>query len=480
MTVDSMDGIRVVPKRKSQHRFSAFSGLSCPHIPLITDNNCISGYSGVFHRHIDADFKLDTFSVPSPTDSKLSFGCSRRLIRQGICILHGNKNGQFPLLASISSARPDKAGTKEHKLLSDRKISFGRGDDDLQTYVLKMDELEKAKTELQKVAGFMGSVMLAGVSKALRHVEKSRRNLVNTSFSDSFSFPWKENTYRKERQKGGSEKLATNLASKGMDYERALDVRAAVQCFEEAVKLNPDDLLCLCMAAKQWSDLTFYHDVETARERQVVNIKALEYAERAAELHPKSPGGHMAVCVAKGRLGLFMDNKTKVTLAKEAQEAAQLAIELGPDNDVAHHLMGRWHYEMSKLNVVVRTIVRVMYGTQLSSGSKEEALQSYKKAIELAPGRLIHFVEAGRVLAELGHKDEARKYLEASLEKDIEDINAWQTRFDAEELLAQMNNKPWTRPPLVPPNVQANISGTSLTTAALLGVDDIHDRKQSP
>ena len=49
----------------------------------------------------------------------------------------------------------------------------------------------------------------------------------------------------------------------------------------------------------------------------------------------------MALCVSKGRLALFTDNKTKVRLAKEAQQCAYAAIACDPNNDVAHHLMGR-------------------------------------------------------------------------------------------------------------------------------------------
>lgn len=95
------------------------------------------------------------------------------------------------------------------------------------------------------------------------------------------------------------------------------------------------------MAAKQWSDLTFYYDVKSDRERQLVNAKAIEYAERAVEVAPLSVHGHVASCVSKGRLALFTDNRTKVRLAKEAQDAARLAITLDPDSDLAHHLMGR-------------------------------------------------------------------------------------------------------------------------------------------
>ena len=242
-----------------------------------------------------------------------------------------------------------------------------------------------------------------------------------------------------------------------------------MQCFEEAVKLSPSNLVSLCMAAKQWSDLTFYHDVKSDRERQLVNIKALEYAERAIAAHPDHHGGYMSACISKGRLALFCDNRTKVRLAKEAQEAARTALKLGPDSDLAHHLMGRWHYEMAKINVVVRTVVRLMYGTALQPGTKEEALQLYKKAVELAPDRLVHHTEAGRVALELGRTEEARAYLTRALECEIEDINAWHTKFDAEMLMAQIERKPWRQPSLVPPGAS---STASLSTAALLGVPE--------
>ncbi len=39
----------------------------------------------------------------------------------------------------------------------------------------------------------------------------------------------------------------------------------------------------------------------------------MEYAERAVTLAPNSADGYMAVCVCKGRLALFSDNKTKAS-----------------------------------------------------------------------------------------------------------------------------------------------------------------------
>lgn len=89
---------------------------------------------------------------------------------------------------------------------------------------------------------------------------------------------------------------------------------------------------------------------------------------QAIELDGAAALPHIAACTSMGRLALLSDNKTKVKLAHDAREEAVMALALEPSNDLAHHLMGRWHYEMANLNVVVRTLVRVMYGTALASG----------------------------------------------------------------------------------------------------------------
>lgn len=45
---------------------------------------------------------------------------------------------------------------------------------------------------------------------------------------------------------------------------------------------------------------------------------------------------------------------------------------------------------MAQINVVLRTLVRIMYGTALAPGTRRDALDSFCRAAELAPQRLIH------------------------------------------------------------------------------------------
>jgi hypothetical protein len=67
--------------------------------------------------------------------------------------------------------------------------------------------------------------------------------------------------------------------------------------------------------------------------------------------HTQQPLTYFLCCVV-----LCCAAHPQVRLAKEAQEAARTAVELDPSNDLAHHLMGRWHFEMAQINFVLRQV----------------------------------------------------------------------------------------------------------------------------
>ena len=58
---------------------------------------------------------------------------------------------------------------------------------------------------------------------------------------------------------------------------------------------------------------------------------------------------HVAACVSKGRLALLVDNRQKVALAKDSREDACTALACDQCSDLAHHLLGRFQYEMAQV-----------------------------------------------------------------------------------------------------------------------------------
>jgi len=234
---------------------------------------------------------------------------------------------------------------------------------------------------------------------------------------------------------------ARHLLVQGIKLEADLDIAGARSLYQEALQLDPTNPFILARVSKTWSDLSFAPGYPLA-DIPDANRRALEYAEKAIAADPNNSIGHIAACISMGRLALYTpSNKMKVKLAKDAQAAADLALKCNPCDDVAHHVNGRWHYEMAGINCVVRTVIRVMYGTALRDGSYQEAADSYKRAAELAPHRLIHRVELGRCMLKLGNYHVAKTEFEAAMVLNCEDINAHLTKKDAEELLRDVNRR---------------------------------------
>lgn len=234
--------------------------------------------------------------------------------------------------------------------------------------------------------------------------------------------------------------LAQAAEQRGLDRQKALDIRGALAAFEEAVSHVPDDARMLACLSKQWSDITFVPETPKA-EGKLCAEKGISLATQAIEMDSSCALGHIAAGVGRGRLTFFVDNGTKVKLAADAQQDALAALAADPDNDLAHHLLGRWHFEMSQVNFVVRTMIRVVFGTALKPGTLQEALEAYQKAAELNPGRLIHRVELARTALRLGHTSLAARELLVAEGLVVEDINAHLTSLDGKDMLAKLRRE---------------------------------------
>ena len=136
-------------------------------------------------------------------------------------------------------------------------------------------------------------------------------------------------------------------------------------------------------------------------------VESMAYAKRAIEADPQSSEAHLAAAIAYGVMTDFVDDRTKMEYSKFIKDEAEKAIELDPKNDYAYLVLGRWNFEMTQLNPILRGIAELLYG-QMPPASQEKALEDFQKAIEIAPNRMIHHFSYGEALAKLGRKEEAR------------------------------------------------------------------------
>jgi hypothetical protein len=84
---------------------------------------------------------------------------------------------------------------------------------------------------------------------------------------------------------------------------------------------------------------------------------------------------------------------------------------LNPDYDYAHHVLGRWHYEVASLSGGTRFLVRLVYGG-LPPATTAEAVRHLKRAVELSPTCPAHRAELGFALLSDGQREAAREMFE--------------------------------------------------------------------
>jgi Flp pilus assembly protein TadD len=113
-------------------------------------------------------------------------------------------------------------------------------------------------------------------------------------------------------------------------------------------------------------------------------------------------------------LAFYGSTREKVELSRLVRLKAERALALDSDYAWAHHLLGRWHYEVSDLGAMARWAVRLIYGG-LPDASTADAVRHLERAVALEPAQLQHRLELGFAYLAHGQREEARAAFEAGL-----------------------------------------------------------------
>jgi tetratricopeptide (TPR) repeat protein len=219
-----------------------------------------------------------------------------------------------------------------------------------------------------------------------------------------------------------TEELVTN----GEVFDKQFNPREALKCYLPAEKLEPKNVDILLRIARQYRHLLA--DAATKEEKVRLGKIALNYSQRAAALAPDEAEAQLSVAISYGKLVPFLGKKEQVETSPRIKSAVDKTLRLDPQNDLAWHILGRWHRNLAEISGLKRVVASALYGG-LPKGSLAEAESALRKAIALNPDRLIHYIELGRIYANMGRKADARKYIEKGLampevEKDDAEMKA--------------------------------------------------------
>lgn len=227
---------------------------------------------------------------------------------------------------------------------------------------------------------------------------------------------------------------AEKLIEQGDAQVSAMHAREALALFDEAAKADPHNAEILLRISQQCSNMIA--QAKSPEEALDFAKRSLEEAKQAAALEPDNAKAHLALAVAYGRITDFEDNRTKVEDSRYVKAEAEKALALNPKEDFAYHVLGRWNYAVANLNPMLKILARWVYGG-IPDASLEEAVKDFKKAIEIAPQRVIHHHELARTYEAMGQMENARKEWQLELTLKPEDNEGENDLKEAREKLGK-------------------------------------------
>ncbi len=202
----------------------------------------------------------------------------------------------------------------------------------------------------------------------------------------------------------------TALIKEGDRLETAMNERGAFEKFKAVLNLQPLNIYALNKCSELCSRIGKRE--ATAKSRGYYFEAAKTYAGAALRINPNNAEANCVMAIALGRTSLDKSGKEKINSAKEIKKHVDLAIKNDPLNYKAWHVLGRWHFEISSLNMVEKAAVKLLFGG-LPKASIRESIAAFEKANQLAGGFVLNNFEMARAYKKNGQKDKAISILNA-------------------------------------------------------------------
>lgn len=214
------------------------------------------------------------------------------------------------------------------------------------------------------------------------------------------------------------------------------DYKKALELYEQVLEQDPNNIEALSEAGLILTRLG--NRLPNKDEKISYFTKALNYTKKAVTLNPNSVVANYTYSVAIGRMGDISGARERVQNARLIKEHIDHALSIDSTYGPAWHMLGRYNYRFSNMNVAERAAVAVLYGGMPKGVSNEIALSCYEKAVKYKPDFQLYHLDLAIALIKTGNKAKAKEVLETAVSMDLNTPDEKEYMEDCKKLLAQL------------------------------------------
>jgi tetratricopeptide (TPR) repeat protein len=211
----------------------------------------------------------------------------------------------------------------------------------------------------------------------------------------------------------------------------AMNAAAALQHYQEAVRVDASNAEALWRASREAVDLGEFDD---ARRDSLYRLGE-QFARRAVQADPRSSMTHFALAKAIGRRALSLGPRDRVKYAGEVRKEALEALALDSANAGALHVMAMWHANIMRLSGFTRFMAKnVLGGKTFDEANWNDATRMLERAVMLEPDRIVHRLDLAAIYRDRKDAAKAREQYQTALRlKPLEyDDKFYQQQADRE------------------------------------------------
>jgi tetratricopeptide (TPR) repeat protein len=231
----------------------------------------------------------------------------------------------------------------------------------------------------------------------------------------------------------------SDFFSEGLALEVEFNVGAALEKFELAIRQNPKNIQALTHASRMLSNIGGRLPKTELQQKLGYYERAKTYAEKSIELNASNPESRLAYVISLGLQSEIATNPhEKVRYAQDIHNEAIRILELDSTFAEAYFILGKWQFELSRLNWVELMACRIFFGGFPEGISMEKALHYFNRANSYKPNTILFLFGLASANHALGDNDKAIQTLQRALTLPLSEPDDALRKERCQALLKQM------------------------------------------